>query len=96
MDEYRLSAQALRDLARIRRYLLREASVKVADKIEDALFKGFEELIRLPWIGHARADIRSGSVRFHTVYRYVIAFQREPQVVIVRVLHGARNLKRLL
>jgi plasmid stabilization system protein ParE len=54
VDEYRLTALALRDLDEIRQYLQHEASVEIADKVEKALFDAFDELVALPWIGHRR------------------------------------------
>jgi plasmid stabilization system protein ParE len=85
----------LRDLNSIRRRLTREVSAETADHVEDALFKGFEELARLPWIGHKRDDVRLASLRFYNVFKYAIVFHREPRIVIVRVIHGARNIQRL-
>jgi plasmid stabilization system protein ParE len=96
VDEYRLTAQALRDLDDIRQYLQRTASVEVADNVELALFEAFDELVLLSWIGHRREDIRPSRSQFYNVFSYVIAFHREPRVVIERITHGARDLSKLL
>jgi len=94
--EFRVTARAARDMKKIDDYLEEKASREVANKVERALFDAFEELVRLPFVGHPRDDFRQSELRFHTVFSYVIMFRREPRVVIVRVLHGARNLPRLL
>ena len=96
MARYHLSKLALRDLEEIRRYLTTEASPTVADHVEDALFEGFEELVRLPWIGHRHPSVRGASLLFYSVFNYVIVFRRqEKRIVILRGIHGARDLGKL-
>jgi plasmid stabilization system protein ParE len=83
-------------MQKIDEYLEEKASREVADKVEKALFDAFEELVRLRFVGYRRDDVRQKTLLFYTVFSYVIAFRREPQVVIVSVVHGARNLPKLL
>ncbi len=86
----------MRDLEKLRRRLKRKASVRVADMVEDAIFAGILECERLSMIGHPHADIRDKSLLFYYVYDYAIIFRRQPYVFVVRVIHGARNLPKLL
>lgn len=92
MSKFELSNEALRDLEKLRRRLKREASVGVADMVEDAIFTGILECERLAMIGHPRADIRDKSLLFYYVYDYAIIFRRQPDVFVVRVIHGARDM----
>ncbi len=63
--------------------------------VEDAIFAGILECERLPMIGHPHADIRDKSVLFYYVYNYAIIFRRQPDVFVVRVVHGARDMTKL-
>ncbi len=92
MSKFELSNEAVRDLEKLRRRLKREASVRVADMVEDKIFAGILECERLPMIGHPRADIRDKSLLFYYVYDYAIIFRRQPNVFVMRVIHGARDI----
>jgi plasmid stabilization system protein ParE len=92
VSKFELSYEAVRDLDKLRRRLTREASVRVADMVEDAIFAGILECERLPMIGHPRPDIRDKSLLFYYVYDYAVIFLRQPDVFIVRVIHGARDM----
>ncbi len=96
MPSYHLSRRASRDLDDIAAYLVRTASEETAIYVEACIFHEFEELIRLPAMGHPRHDVTQRNLLFHRVFSYLIVFRRKPQVVIVRVMHGVRNLPRLL
>ncbi len=96
VPDYHLSRRASRDLDEIAAYLLRTASEETAIHVEERLFREFEELVRLPFIGHPRRDVTQRNLLFHRVFRYLIVFRRKPQVVIVRVIHGMRDLPRRL
>jgi len=37
-------------------------------------------------------DIRDKSLLFYYVYDYAIIFRRQPNVFVVRVIHGARDI----
>ena len=65
-------------------------------RVEDALFNASDELVRHKALGHRREDVRQQTLRFYVVFNYVIAFRREPRVVIVRVIHGVQNIAKLL
>ena len=50
----------------------------------------------MPGKGHVRADVKDPSYRFCSVRPYVIAYRYDDQTLtIVRVVHGARNFRRL-
>jgi len=95
---YRLTRPALRDLEEIATYLTHEASVEVSERIEARLFDAFADLTQLRVLGHRRLDVRRKDLLFYVVDPYLIAFRREQRgnVMIVRVLHGRRNVARIL
>ncbi len=93
----RLTSLALDDLGSIVKYLVSHAGMDVAGKVEAALFNAFDELCTHPSLGHRRSDLTSRPVLFYTVYSYGVIFRREPEaVVIVAVIHGARDTKAAL
>ncbi len=96
MSKFQVSREAARDLAKLRRRLHREASIRVADMVEDAIYAGILECERLPMIGHSRVDIHDQSLLFYYVYEYAIIFRRQPDVYVLRVIHGARDMPKRL
>lgn len=96
MKPYRVSPEAEADLRQIWRYLLGEAGLAVANRIQGELVDAFEGLADVPGKGHKRPDLTSPNVLFFSVYQYMIVYQRAELVEIVAVLHGKRDVKRLL
>ena len=96
MARYILAPAAARDLEAIYRYLLEEASLVVADRVETDIYKAFDDLASLPSIGYRREDIRRSGFLSHTVFQYVILFRRNPELRIYRIIHGARDIPRRL
>jgi antitoxin ParD1/3/4/toxin ParE1/3/4 len=48
-------------------------------------------------IGHARADLAEEVVRFWPVFSYLVIYRPDANPIqIVRVLHGKRDVRRLL
>jgi plasmid stabilization system protein ParE len=91
-----LSPQALDDLDQIWLHLM-EDSVEAADHVERELRKAIRLLGDRPEIGHHREDLTGLPVKFRPVYSYLIEYNPERRPVeIVRVLHGAQDLRRLL
>lgn len=98
MPRYRISPAARTDLQQIRDYISRDdpdAAARVLDQIADR----FQMLTRQPLIGSPRDDLIRG-LRDFTVGSYVIFYRppQSPQAVleIVRILHSARDVHRLL
>jgi len=92
VNSFELSRAALRDLEKLRRRLHSEAGVRVADMVEDAIFAGIPEVARLPMIGHRRPDVPDQALLFFYVYDYATIFRRRPDVFVLRVIHGARDI----
>ncbi len=96
MKPYRVAPEAEADLRQIWRYLAEEAGLAVADRIQDELLKAFEGLGNFPGKGHKRSDLTSRDVLFLGVYQYMVVYRQATTTEIVAVLHGKRNVKRLL
>jgi len=93
---YLVAPEAEDDLRRIWRYLLGEAGPAIANRIQGELVDAFEGLADVPGKGHKRPDLTSRDVLFFSVYQYMIVYRRATMVEIVAVLHGKRDVRRLL
>jgi antitoxin ParD1/3/4/toxin ParE1/3/4 len=97
VTSYVVAPQANEDILEIWRYLYQRAGLAVADRVESELYGAFARLATTPGQGHTRTDLTSSyDVRFYAVYSYMIVYRTRQPLEIVRVLHGRRNLKRLL
>jgi plasmid stabilization system protein ParE len=93
---YLVAPEAEDDLKLIWRYLLGEAGLALANRIQSELVDVFEGLADVPGKGHRRPDLTSRDVLFFSVYQYMIVYRKAATVEVVAVLHGKRDLKRLL
>ncbi len=70
-----------------------DAALRVLDAFEDA----FSLLAATPEIDHKREDLTTRPVGFWNVYSYLIVYDpASAPLTIVAVLHGARDVERLL
>ncbi|MBI3694238.1 MAG: type II toxin-antitoxin system RelE/ParE family toxin [Acidobacteria bacterium] len=84
------------DLFEIWSYIARD-SVAAANRVESELFETFEALARTPGQGHKRTDLTSEAVLFSLVYSYLVVYRPEKRPFeIVAIIHGARNVRRVL
>ncbi len=96
MKRYLVAPEAEDDLQQIWRYLLGQAGLAIANRIQDELVDAFEDLADLPGKGHRRSDLTSRDVLFFSVYQYMIVYRRGALLEIVAILHGKRDVERLL
>lgn len=94
---YKLTPQARCDLLSIWEFLARD-NLGAAERLGTRFEKAFQLLAQFPRKGHKRADVRTSEpVLFWQVGSYMIVYRPEPRpIVIVRVLHGARDLDAVL
>lgn len=96
MSDFVLTQAAKGDLLKILEYLEGDnpsAVLKVVDALDDAM----QLLADNPGIGHLRPDLTPQDVRFWSVFRYLVIYRPDTKPLeIVRVLHGKRNVRRLL
>ncbi len=96
MNRAIVSEQAKQDLITIWDFIA-EDNVDAANRVERELYKTFESLARMPEQGYQRRDLTKRPVRFSPLYSYLIIYQpADGAIQIMAVIHGNRNLKRLL
>jgi toxin ParE1/3/4 len=94
---HRRSPEADSDLDEVWYYVAqRSASVDIADRLVDSITDRFFLLAEHPYLGRARdEDLRPG-LRSFPVGEYLIIYRIEDMdVVILRVVHGRRNISAL-
>jgi toxin ParE1/3/4 len=95
---HRLSERAEADLDNIWYYVAKESgSLEIANRLIDSLTDTFLLLSRQPHLGRSRdGDFGPGS-RSLTVREYVIVYRVDSndEVLILRVVHGRRDLEDL-
>jgi plasmid stabilization system protein ParE len=97
MAGYRLTPQALEDMAGIVVYLHKKVSPRVSESIEKTLWRGCEDLVRLPSLGRLRDDLTSKKLLFYLVAKYFLIFERLDEGVLIHaVIHGTRDVPRIL
>jgi plasmid stabilization system protein ParE len=97
LDPFHLTEDAIFDIDAIWLYLLEKEGVEIADRIVTELFKGFYKLSDIPNAGHRRTDLTSRQVLFYRVFSYFVIYEPETKPLqILGVLHGKRNLSRIL
>lgn len=94
---YRLTPEARFDLFALWEYIARD-NVAAADRVVKRLERAFHLLAAFPKKGHKRADVHASRlVLFWPAGSYVIVHEAESKpLVIVRIVHGARDLNALL
>lgn len=96
MKSFRLSPEAAEDLAEIYEYIAQD-SLQAAERVRIELLDAMRKLAEMPGKGHTREDLTSHRVLFWPVRSYQIIYHPGSQPVeVVAVLHGKRNLRRIL
>ena len=98
MPEYRLTERSELELEGIWAYLYLNASEQIADEQVSRIKDSFRLLVRNPEMGSSRANYEPG-IRRHNVARtpfFVLYRLIDDGIEIVRVIHGSRNLSRVL
>ena len=91
-----LKPQARLDLLEIWNHLAEE-SFDAAIRFNLRVDADLEALKKTPGLGHFRRDLTKRDIRFWTVFSWFIVYRfDEEQVTILRVIHGMRDLKRIL
>jgi plasmid stabilization system protein ParE len=99
VSAYVLTPLAKADIFDIWSYIAEDSETS-ADRVEQAIYDACEFLAEGPSRGHARPDLTLRSVRFWTLSRYpnyTLVYRSETAPLqIVAVLHGKRNIRRIL
>lgn len=93
--QYTLSRRAQRDLQTIADFIKRD-NPSAALRWVNYLEKQCQKLADMPHIGRLREDLAK-SLRSFPVARYVIFYKKHKQgILIIRVLHSARDIKAIV
>jgi len=99
MSTYVLTPLARSDIFEIWSYIA-DDSEEIADRVERAIYDACSLLSEGPNRGHFRSDITDRKVRFWSLTRYpnyVIVYRPDTTPIqVIGVLHGRRNLSRLV
>jgi plasmid stabilization system protein ParE len=96
MARFVLTPAARADLAEISDYISKD-NPDAANRVLDELRAAMRKLAEMPEMGHSRRDLASESLRFWPLYSYLIIYRPEARPLqVVRVLHGSRDVHRIL
>jgi antitoxin ParD1/3/4 len=99
MSGYVLTPLAKADIFDIWAYIAQN-NEQAADRVEQAIYDACAFLAEGPERGHTRPDLTTRPLRFWTLTRYpnytVVYRPETAPLQIVAVLHGKRNIPRLL
>jgi len=93
--KFRVLKSATRDLAEIDQWVNEHFGSSFAFDTANELFKTFELLANFPQMGTLRPDVDSRAVRFFFHHPYWISYSQCEPLLIRRVYHAARDLRRL-
>jgi antitoxin ParD1/3/4/toxin ParE1/3/4 len=94
---YVLAPEATFDLVQIWRYIKKRSSVVVADRVESVIRDRIVFLAGTPGAGHWSKNLTDEAVKFFPVYSYLIVYRPETKPLqVVSILHGRRNVERIL
>jgi plasmid stabilization system protein ParE len=98
-ERYALTPLAKADIFEIWSYIA-DDSEKAADRVEQAIYDACAFVAEAPMRGRTRSDLTSRPLRFWTITRYpnyTVVYRPETSPLqVVAVLHGKRNLRRIL
>jgi len=96
MGRYILSDTAASELREIISYI-RARSPRAAKRVNSEFRTAMRKLADFPLMGHTRDDVSDDSLRVWSLYSYLIVYRPATKPVeIVHVVHGARDIGRLL
>jgi plasmid stabilization system protein ParE len=99
MSVYALTPLAKADIFDIWCYIA-DDSEDAADRVEQAIYDACALVAQAPMRGPSRPDLTSRSLRFWTLTRYpnytVVYRPETAPLQVVAVLHGKRNIRRIL
>jgi plasmid stabilization system protein ParE len=99
MSAYVLTPLAKADIFDIWSHIA-EDSQGAADRVEQAIFDACVFVAEAPMRGHSRPDLTARSLRFWTLGRYpnyaIVYRPDKAPLEIVAVVHGKRNIQRIL
>lgn len=94
---FQVSHAAAKDIDGILAYVLEKGGRRAAARLTETLYKKLQLVASRPEVGHTRQDLTGAKVLFWRVRSYLVVYRTDVSPIeIVRVLHGARDLRALL
>jgi plasmid stabilization system protein ParE len=99
MRAYALTPLAIADIFDIWSYIAQD-SEEAAGRVEQAIYDACAFVAEVPLRGHTRPGFTARPIRFWTLTRYpnyMVVYRPETKPLqIIAVLHGKRNIRRIL
>ncbi len=96
MTSFLLSPEAAQDIIEIYEYISQD-NREAAERVHLELLAAVRGLAQMPHKGHRRDDLTGHPVLFWSVRNYQIIYRPETRPLeVVAVLHGKRNIRRIL
>jgi plasmid stabilization system protein ParE len=96
MTRFRLSPEAAQDVIDIYEYIAQD-SADAAERVRAEICDAILGLAAMPAKGHRREDLTNQPVLFWPVRSFQIIYRPKSRPLeIIAVLHGKRNIKRVL
>ena len=96
-ERYLLAPEAAADLVKIWRYIKKQTSIRMADRVESVIREKIVFLAAHPNAGHSRTNLTDQPVKFFPVYSYLIVYRPETKPLqIASILHGRRDVEQVL
>src|SRR5438132_13025683 len=99
MSAYVFTPLAKTDIFDIWSYIA-DDSEDAANRVEQAIYDACAFVAEAPMRGHSRPDLTTRSLRFWTLTRcpnYTVVYRPETDPLqVIAVLHGKRNIRRIL
>lgn len=99
MSVYVLTPLAKADIFEIWSYIA-DDSEDAANRVEQAIYDACAFVAEAPMRGHSRPDLTTRSLRFWPLIRYpnysIVYRPQTTPLQVVAVLHGKRNIRRIL
>jgi|SRR5579864_2129288 len=94
---YLLAPEAAADLVQIWRYIKKQSSIDMAERVEAVIRDRIAFLAENPGAGHWRKNLTEQPVKFFPVYSYLIVYRPGTKPLqIVSILHGRRDVQQIL
>ena len=94
---YVLAPEAALDLVQIWRYIKKNVSLQMADRVESVIRDKIVYLAERPGRGHWRKDLTNEPLKFFPIYSYLIVYRPETSPLqVVGILHGRRDVEEIL
>ena len=96
-ERYVLAPEAAFDLVEIWRYIKKQSSLEMADRVESVIRDRIVFLAANPGAGHWRKNLTDEAVKFFPVYSYLIVYRPDTKPLqVVSILHGRRDVEQIL